>query len=331
MVRAIRHTPQIAHRLYSAESMNACTAAIQYSQEATLFGMTATSWNTAGGNQQKVGSAFHAFMNNRANYPARFQSLSAASRLKFKEAGLGGKRGIRTDAQAEQFLNSSVPAPVRNLGEGPIRSFTKGKHASHIESVANAPYKAKVSGNIVWESAKSNLRRGSNDMTKLDMARVNVKNTVHSTGIVSKSIATSAGCAGVISAALELPISAVENGIHVARGGKNIKEAARDVAADTARAGVVGGVFAGGLTFATALGAGAAIAAAAPAAAAVGTGVLGASTILRIRRAMKDARIGQERLYFHSGCTECDTVHTCYELFGAHIALYALDSLLKDS
>ena len=283
-----------------------------------------------GGNQKKVGSAFQAFMDGRANSPARFQNLSAASRVKFKEAGLGGKRGIRTEAQAEQFLNSSVPAPVRNLGEGAIRSFTKGRHASHVESVANAPSKAKSPGNVVWESAKSNIRRGSNNMTKPELIGASLKNGAQATKIVAKGVAMRAGRAGAISAALELPISAVENGIHVARGGKNFKEAARDVAADTAKAGVVGGIFAGGLTFAAALGAGAAIAAAAPVATAVGTGVFGASTILRIRRAMKDARVGRESLYFHAGCSECDTVHTCHELFAAQVALYALDSLLKD-
>ena len=284
-----------------------------------------------GGNQKKVGSAFQAFMDSRANPPVRFQNLSAAVRMKFKRAGLGGKRGIRTDAQAELFLNSSVPAPVRNLGEESVRSFTKGKQASHIESVANAPHKAKSAGNIVWESAKSNLRRGSNNMTKSELIGANIKNGAQAGKIVAKGVATSAGRAGAISAVIELPVSAVENGIHVAKGGKNVKEAARDVAADTVKAGGGGGIFAGGLTFAAALGAGAAIAAAAPTATVVGAGVFGASTLLRVRRAMKDARIGRESLYFHSGCAECDTVHTCHEIFAAHIALYTLDDLLKDA
>ena len=283
-----------------------------------------------GGNQQKAGSAFHAFMNSRTDPTAMFQNLSAASRTKFKGAGLGGKRGIRTDAQAEQFFISSIPAPVRKLGEGGARSFTKGRHASHIESVANAPGKVKSPGNIVWESAKSNLRRGSDNMTKLELIGANLKNGAQATKIVAKGVAARAGRAGAISAALELPISAVENGIHVARGGKDFKEAARDVVADTAKAGVVGGIFAGGLTFASALGAGAAIAVSAPVATAVGTGVFGASTLLRIKRATKDARVGRESLYFHAGCSECDTVHTCYELFAAQVALYALNRLLKD-
>ena len=267
-------------------------------------------------------------MDNRTDPTARFQNLSVASKMKFKLAGLGGKRGIRTEAQAEQVFNSSIPAPVRNLGAW--RSFTKGKHASHIESVANAPGKAKNPGNIVWESAKSNLRRGPNNMTKFELTGANIKNVAQATKIVAKSVVTSAGRAGAISAALELPISAVENGIHVARGRKNIKEASLNVAADTAKAGVAGGVMASGLTAAAALGAGAAMAASAPVATAVGTGVFGTSTFLRIRRAMKDARVGRESLYFHSGCPECDTVHTCYELFAAQVALYALDSLLKD-
>ncbi len=283
-----------------------------------------------GGNQKKAGSAFQTFMNSRVDSAARFQNLVSADRIKFKEAGLGGKRGIRADAQAEQFFNSSIPAPVRNLGEGAVRSFTKGKHASHIESVANAPGKAKSAGNVVWESARSNLRRGSDNMTKPELIGANIKNGAQATKIVAKSVATRAGRAGAISALLELPISAVENGIHVARGGKNVKEAARDIAADTAKAGVVGGVFAGGLTVAAALGAGAAIAASAPTTTAVGTGVFGVSTFLRVRRAMKDARVGHESLYFHAGCAECDTVHTCHELFAAQVALYALDSLLKD-
>ena len=283
-----------------------------------------------GGNQQKAGSAFHTFMNNRVDPTAKFQNLSASSRMKFKTAGLGGKRGIRTDAQAEQFFNSSIPAPVRNLGEGAARSFTKGKHASHIESVASAPAKAKSAGNVMWESAKSNLRRGADNMSRPELVGAKIKNGAHATKIVSKGVATSAGRAGVVSAALELPISAAENGIYAVRGSKSIKEAALDTVSDTAKAGFLGGIVAGGITFAAALGAGAAIAAAAPVATAVGTGVFGASTILRIRRTMKEARVGQESLYFHAGCAKCDTVHTCYELFTAHVALYALDDLLKD-
>ena len=283
-----------------------------------------------GGNQKKARPAVQAFMNNRYSSPSGFQNLSAASRMKLKGAGLGGKRGIRTDAQAEQFLNSSIPAPVRNLGEGSIRSFWKGRHASHIESVANAPSKAKSAGNIVWESAKSNLRRGSDNMTKSELAMANMKNGAQATKIVAKGVATRAGRAGAISAALELPISAVENGIHVARGGKDIKEAARDVAADTAKAGVAGGVVAGGLTAAVALGAGTAIAASSPVVMAVGTGVFGVSTFLRIKRAIEDARVGRESMYFHTSCAQCSTDHTCYELFTAYVALHALDDLIKD-
>ncbi len=270
-------------------------------------------------------------MNSRANSPAKYQNLRASGRMKFKKAGLGDKRGIRTDAQAEQFYNSSVPAPVRNLGEGAVRSFTKGKQASHIESVANAPGNAKSAGNIVWESAKSNLRRGADNMTKSELIGTNIKNGAQATKIVAKGVAISATRAGAISALLELPVSVAENGIHIAKGGKSVKEAAREIVADTTKAGIAGGVVAGGITFAAALGAGAAIAAAAPVATAVGTCVFGASTFLRIRRAMKDARIGHESLYFHAGCAECDTILTCYELFAAHVAVYALDSLLKDA
>ncbi len=282
-----------------------------------------------GGRQRRSRSAFQAIINRRTDSTAGFQNISRNLAGKFRRAGLGGKRGIRNNIEAEQFYNSSIPVPVRNLGEGAVRSFTKGKQASHIESVANAPGKAKISGNTIWESAGKNIRRGSKNMTKPELIGANIKNAAQTAGIVAKGAAVSGARGGAISALIELPVSAAENVILAAKGGKSVTDAARDTAADTAKAGVAGGVVAGGLYTAAALGAGTTIAAVAPVAAVVGTGVFGVSTYLRVRRAMKDARVGWESLCFHAECTDCDADHICYQLFVAEMGLYALDNALK--
>ena len=134
---------------------------------------------------------------------ARFRELSPGLRWRFRIAGLGNGRGIRTPAQAEAFYLRSVPTSVRNLGEGAVWRFLKGKHASHVESVANAPGKTRAPSNVVWESSKSNVQRGPRNMTKMQRLSVTFTNRAHAAGLVAKSAASSAARGGAFAAALE--------------------------------------------------------------------------------------------------------------------------------
>ena len=79
---------------------------------------------------------------------------------KFRTGGLGNGRGVRNLTGTRELLKTTVPGPVRNLGDKAVRKFTSGKHFSHIESVANAPGKALDPKNVVLESSKANLAPG---------------------------------------------------------------------------------------------------------------------------------------------------------------------------
>ncbi len=94
-----------------------------------------------GDDTRKIGQGVAGLGNARFGESVLFGDLSFSARLKFLRAGLGGDRGFRSYGEAEQLYVSSIPSHVPNLGEGAVWDFLKGKHASHIESVANAPGK----------------------------------------------------------------------------------------------------------------------------------------------------------------------------------------------
>ena len=99
-----------------------------------------------------------------------WHNLSYSIKQKFRTAGLGRSRGIRTPGQARHFYETSVPQIVRNGGEDAVKSFLKGKQASHIKSVANAPSQAKASSNVIWESSKRNAARGGRNMSSSELS-----------------------------------------------------------------------------------------------------------------------------------------------------------------
>ena len=253
----------------------------------------------------------------------RFNELSAGLRWKFRLAGLGNGRGIRTPAQAEQFYLRSVPASVRNLGEKAVEQFLKGKQASHVESVANAPGKAKTLGNTVWEYSKNNTQRGSRNMTRAQQLGVSIRNGTHAAGLVAKSAAVNAARGGALAAVLEAPVSVAENAIHVMKGKKAKEDAAKDVAKDVGKAGVAGGVVAGGITVVAAMGAGPMMTVAAPIVGTVGLGVFAFSSAWRIRRAIGGDPDGLSsswvHLRFHAEHRDSEDGISCYDAFAAAV------------
>ena len=265
----------------------------------------------------KVSGGFAA-LNTPAPKPASFGSLSSRLKQKFRLAGLGNGRGSHTAYEAEMFFRHSVPSPVRNMGAEAVGDFLKDKHASHIESVANAPGKAKIMGNMVWESRKRNWSRGPRNMTGVDRLRAHAKNRVDAARLGAKGFGAQLGKAAAFAALLELPVSAVENTIRVVKGSVSGKEAAKQTAKNTATAGAIGGVTAVGITGAVALGAGPAVTALSPIVAPAGAAIYGISAVLRIRGAMQESLpLVAMALYFHAGCVECKAEKTCYESFAA--------------
>ena len=224
-------------------------------------------------------------------------------KLRFRRAGLGNGRGARTTPEAEQLFLRSVPRWVRSSGERAVKAFLKDKHASHIESVANAPGKAKIMGNMVWESRKRNWSRGPRNMTGVDRLRAHAKNGVHAARLGAKGFGAQLGKAAAFAALLELPVSAVENTIRVVKGSVSGKDAAKQTAKNTATAGAIGGVTAVGITGAVALGAGPAVTALSPIVAPAGAAIYVISAFRRIGGAVQESRPFEPMtLYFHETC-----------------------------
>ena len=250
----------------------------------------------------------------------RFSDLSPGLRWRFGIAGLGNGRGIRTPAQAEAFFLRSVPASVRSLGERAVWRFLSGKHASHVESVANAPGKAKALGNTVWEYAKNNTQRGSRNMTRGQRLGVTARNGAHAAGLVARSATLNAARGGVLAAALEAPVSIAENTIRVMKGKKAKEDAAKDVAKDVGKAGITGGIVAGGATFVVAI---PLVAKAAPVVGAVGLGIFAFSSARRIRHAIvegpDDRSLSWAHLRFHAAHSDSEVSVSCYDAFAAAI------------
>ena len=162
--------------------------------------------------------------------------------------------------------------------------------------------------------------RGSRNMNGMEKVGINAKNGTHAVGIVAKNAAKSAGRGAILAVVLEAPVSAIENGIHVAKGRKSKKEAIKDTVKDTGKAGAVGGIVAGGIAALSAVGAGAIIAPAAPVLAVAGTGMFAISAIRRIGKAIKedaDSEVAMQsmQLYFHAECNDCDPISSCYDAY----------------
>ncbi len=268
----------------------------------------------------KVGTSFVGVRRLGTLTAGRFSGLTLQLKHKFMSAGLGGGRGTRTLSQAQQMYQATVPRFVRNLGK--TKEFIKGKDASHIESVANAPHKAKSATNIIWESTKANVKRGSQNMNRLERLAVNAKNGASASKIVAKAAAANATRGAFFAAALEAPASAVENVIHFRKGRKSKEDAAKSVAKDTATAGAAGAAAGVGVTAVVVLGAGAVLAPLTVPVMIAGTGLYAFATFRRIQKAMTEGAdtetppdVANAILQFHVECPECESGELCHDGF----------------
>lgn len=170
-----------------------------------------------------------------------WHNLGNASKQKFRTAGLGGVRGIRTASEARHFYETSIPKIVRNGGESAVKEFLKGKQASHIKSVANAPNQARSASNVIWENANRNAARVGRNMSGSELSTA--KSALRSSAINATLRTALKGAArgGFISLATEGPVAGVENYLHWKRGRKTGSKAAKDAISSSAITAGVGG------------------------------------------------------------------------------------------
>lgn len=132
------------------------------------------------------------------------------------------------EANAEAYFRSSIPSPVRNLGEEAIREFIQGKDQSHILSQHNHPERANDFRNLVWEDSSANRSRGASDMTDQEHLELGANNAYQARGIAFRDCLDAAAASALYAALLEAPISAIENLILVQRRRKTGKQALLD-------------------------------------------------------------------------------------------------------
>ena len=173
----------------------------------------------------------------------RWHNLSPKTQDLFRMRGLGRGLGSRSPAMAQRLYEQSIPKSVRNAGDGAVREFLKGKDASHIRSVSNAPGQARQPSNIVWENAHTNRARLGRNMTTAEVTAAKSANRTSTFTSVAKSAAGRAARGGIFAVVTEAPIAGVENYLHWKRGRKSGRQATRDAAKSV---GVAGGVGAAG-------------------------------------------------------------------------------------
>ena len=243
--------------------------------------------------QAAAAGAWGAFLTLQKAVPS-FSDLPPAMKAKFAAAGMHG--AWRPVDVADEFFREGIPFPVRNLGEEAVFTFVDGKHASHIEAVANAPGRMMDAANIVWERARDNLARGAADMTPLELAKANALNALDATGIVMTEALQTAAVAGCIGMALEGVVSVTENLIYVYKDEMTPQQGGRRVLKDMLKKGKAAAIGGAGMTVVVALGAGPALATAAPVLVTVGGVLYVVSAYSRIKTALDSAEQQPELL-----------------------------------
>ena len=253
--------------------------------------------------------------------PTPFKALPYWLKEKFRTAGLGTGRGYRTLAEPEQLYLRTVPRSVRNSGWKGVADYVKGKHASHIESVVNAPSKAKIPGNTLWEHSLPNSRRGSANMKFLEKMRAHTINGADTVRIMGKNALVNARKGTILGASIEAPVSVAEAAICVAKGKMSKKDAAKKATSNTVKAGAVAGATAVGFTVVGSLGAAPVLTAISPVVLPIGGLIYGVSTVQRIKAAMHDPNPLQRVSFsFHASCADCGSGLNCFEEFAAEMS-----------
>ena len=144
-------------------------------------------------------------------------------------------------------LFDRIPTGVK-LSEESILKFLKDREVSHRVSIKNAPTKAGDIKNIVFEKAGKNRARGSKNMPWKEFQSARLNNTITGIKCGFKTAVGAAAKGALFGALLELPITVVENTLHVKNNRKSVGDARIDVAKDIGTSAGFAGVTAAGFT-----------------------------------------------------------------------------------
>lgn len=173
-----------------------------------------------------------------AAMPLALKDLPAVAKSLANRAG-----GISPDQLFDQ-----IPIGAR-LTEESIKKFLKTHDVSHRISIKNAPTKSGDIDNIIFESFQKNRARGSKNMTWTEFQRAQLNNTVASIKYGFKTAAGTAAKGALFGALLELPVTVIENTLHVKNNRKSVEnariDAAKDIGISAGFAGATAAAFTG--------------------------------------------------------------------------------------
>jgi hypothetical protein len=140
-----------------------------------------------------------------------------------------------------------IPTGVKFTKKSTIE-FLKTHDVSHGISIKNAPTKAGDINNIIFEIASKNRARGSKNMTWREFQSARLNNTITGIKCGFKTAVGTAAKGALFGALLQLPITIVENTLHVKNNRKSVGDARIDVAKDLGISAGLAGATAAGFT-----------------------------------------------------------------------------------
>ena len=153
----------------------------------------------------------------------------------------------RAGGIAPDKLFNQIPLGVR-LTEKSISEFIDAHDVSHLISIKNNPTKAGDINNVIFEVTLKNRARGSKNMSWREFQRIRFDNTVTSLKCGFKTAAGSAAKGALFGALLEVPITTIENILHVKNNRKSVENARIDAAKDIGISAGFAGAAAAGFT-----------------------------------------------------------------------------------
>lgn len=148
---------------------------------------------------------------------------------------------------APDKLFELIPNGVK-LSKKHIVEFIKDRDVSHIKSIKNNPAKAADVNNVVFEFLSKNRARGSRNMSRAEVQSARFNNTITGIKCGFKTAVSTAAKGALFGALLELPITTVENILHVKNNRKSVGDARIDAAKDIGISAGFAGVTAAGFT-----------------------------------------------------------------------------------
>ena len=140
-----------------------------------------------------------------------------------------------------------IPTGVKLTKENIVK-FLDVHEVSHRASIKNNPAKAGDITNVIFETVRENRARGSKNMTWREFQSTRLNNAITGIKCGFKTAVGTAAKGALFGALLELPITVVENTLHVKNNRKSVGDARIDVAKDIGISAGFAGVTAAGFT-----------------------------------------------------------------------------------